>query len=365
MRAHEPTILLGLSACGGLFNEDVVRGGRVVRAADRLPSEQPDIEGRVHGGGGARVDRRALHLCQRQPLCPVHAAEPDRARRAVPVQQHVHLPRPGARRDAERARLCSDAMVYACSVACAESLTEAERAKGMVFPDLERIREVSLNVAVRVIEAAADEGLCTNLEAAQHLAHDPGLLREWAAGKMYDPMYVPVTDVVYTNTDSATGENEFGPRIGWSGGARPPRARREESGGRKGTCGKRSFNVGGGQKQGWNLPCASISPHFGVWLHLSPGRARSTQGVAQGRAALLGVGGRRARTADEAVAGRPNPREQRPLVQLRSLAVVPGPATLTAATSRAPPSAPTSTMQVGAPSWAQRKAAVGRAEGHR
>jgi malate dehydrogenase (oxaloacetate-decarboxylating)(NADP+) len=205
VRAHEPTILLGLSACGGLFNEDVVRAAAA--SCERpivFPLSNPTSKAECTAEEAhAWTDGRCI-FASGSPFAPF--TPPNQNEPVVPSQCNNMFIFPGLGLGAtlSGARLCSDAMVYACSVACAESLTEAERAKGMVFPDLERIREVSLTVAVRVIEAAADEGLCTNLEAA-HLAHDPGLLREWAAGKMYDPMYVPVTDVVYTNTDSATG----------------------------------------------------------------------------------------------------------------------------------------------------------------
>ena len=45
-------------------------------------------------------------------------------------------------------------MVEASSLALAESVTEEERAHELLYPRLERIREISVHIACRVIQTA-------------------------------------------------------------------------------------------------------------------------------------------------------------------------------------------------------------------
>lgn len=48
----------------------------------------------------------------------------------------------------------TDAMVEASSLALSESLTAAERADGLIYPRIERIRQISAQIAARVIRTA-------------------------------------------------------------------------------------------------------------------------------------------------------------------------------------------------------------------
>ncbi len=54
----------------------------------------------------------------------------------------------------------TDKMLSASAGALANSISEDERRSGMLYPPISRLREVSLDVAQAVIQAAADEGLC-------------------------------------------------------------------------------------------------------------------------------------------------------------------------------------------------------------
>ena len=53
-----------------------------------------------------------------------------------------------------RAREVTDSMVEASSIGLATSLTTDEIASGLLYPRIERIREISAQVAVAVIRAA-------------------------------------------------------------------------------------------------------------------------------------------------------------------------------------------------------------------
>ncbi len=56
-----------------------------------------------------------------------------------------------------RARVVTDAMVEASSLGLADSLTQEERDSDLLYPRLERIREISAFIATRVVRKAQEE----------------------------------------------------------------------------------------------------------------------------------------------------------------------------------------------------------------
>ncbi|KAI0066794.1 malic enzyme [Artomyces pyxidatus] len=83
-----------------------------------------------------------------------------------------------------RASTITDTMVEASSLGLADSLTDDERASDLLYPRLERIREISAFIATRVIRKAQEEGVDT-LKDLRKLS-DPDLLK-FVAGKMWKP----------------------------------------------------------------------------------------------------------------------------------------------------------------------------------
>ena len=80
-------------------------------------------------------------------------------------------------------------------VSClAESLTAAEYADGQTFPSIERIRDVSLNVAVAVVKTAAAQNLVTSTRALSIDLTSESEIAKFLSRSMYDPVYVPLID---------------------------------------------------------------------------------------------------------------------------------------------------------------------------
>jgi malate dehydrogenase (oxaloacetate-decarboxylating)(NADP+) len=75
-------------------------------------------------------------------------------------------------------------MIYASAVGLASSLTEEERAKDWVYPNIDRIREISVIVAHSVIRAAQKENLDKN-KTLQWL--NDMELDNYIRSKMYNP----------------------------------------------------------------------------------------------------------------------------------------------------------------------------------
>ncbi|ORX42256.1 hypothetical protein BCR36DRAFT_362684 [Piromyces finnis] len=84
----------------------------------------------------------------------------------------------------------SDDMIYSSSVALANSLTDEERASGLLYPRLNRIREVSVKIAVEVIKESVVEGIATNKEIIDIVnSKDEIKLINYIQNKQYNPSY--------------------------------------------------------------------------------------------------------------------------------------------------------------------------------
>jgi len=78
-------------------------------------------------------------------------------------------------------------MIYASATGLADSLTEAEISRGDLYPELKRVREVSVVVAREVVRAAQRDGV-DRQKLLQFLSDKE--LDEYIKSKMYDPKVV-------------------------------------------------------------------------------------------------------------------------------------------------------------------------------
>lgn len=84
-----------------------------------------------------------------------------------------------------RATSVTDSMVEAASLALANSLTTDERAAGLIYPRLERIREISVVIAAGVVREAQKRGV----DAHKALrAMGDAELHAWVRARMWQPM---------------------------------------------------------------------------------------------------------------------------------------------------------------------------------
>lgn len=74
-------------------------------------------------------------------------------------------------------------MVEAASLGLAHSLTKAEEDDGLVYPRIERIREISAQIAFDVIRAAQKDGVSRNAPLKDKSDEE---LKEWVVSKMWN-----------------------------------------------------------------------------------------------------------------------------------------------------------------------------------
>ena len=82
-----------------------------------------------------------------------------------------------------KASSVTDTMVEGASLGLAHSLTKDEEDSGLVYPRIERIREISAQIAVDVIRAAQKAGVSRN-DALK--GKDDGDLKKWVVSKMWN-----------------------------------------------------------------------------------------------------------------------------------------------------------------------------------
>ncbi|KAF5314755.1 hypothetical protein D9611_007068 [Ephemerocybe angulata] len=85
-----------------------------------------------------------------------------------------------------RATQVTDSMVEASSLGLANSLTEEEHAAGLLYPRVERIREISAHIAVQVIRAAQKANVTHSPELAKM---DDSQLHALVKRKMWNPSF--------------------------------------------------------------------------------------------------------------------------------------------------------------------------------
>lgn len=76
-------------------------------------------------------------------------------------------------------------MVHASAQALADSLTDDERARHLLYPDVERIREVSIAIAAGVIRSAQRLGV-DRKEGLRGMSEEE--LERHIRGQMYHPL---------------------------------------------------------------------------------------------------------------------------------------------------------------------------------
>jgi malate dehydrogenase (oxaloacetate-decarboxylating) len=178
----KPTVLIGVSAQGGIFNEEVIRAmaASVARpvifplsnptsCAEAAPQDLMTwTEGRAVIGTGS-------------PFPPVIWAG-----KAKPVTQTNNayvFPGMGLGVLAVRARRVSDGMFAAAAKALASSSPALHDAEAGLLPPVSELRQVAITVAAAVAKQAREDGLCPPF-ADESL---PALI----GAKMWEPVYRP------------------------------------------------------------------------------------------------------------------------------------------------------------------------------
>jgi malate dehydrogenase (oxaloacetate-decarboxylating) len=184
VRQYRPTVLIGLSGVGGAFTETIVR--EMAGHAERpviLPSSNPSVMSEANPADlYAWTDCRCL-VATGSPFPNVECG--GRTYRVGQGNNAFIFPGLGLAAIAANARKVTGGMTKAASEALAALVTPEERATGLLFPAVSRLRDVSFSIAVAVVRQAISEGVAdVALDDVERLVREARWSHEY-------PDYVP------------------------------------------------------------------------------------------------------------------------------------------------------------------------------
>jgi malic enzyme len=164
--AHGPTVLIGTSGQPDLFTEEMVRAlaERVARPMVFPLSNPTDKSEAKPADVIAWTDGRAL-VGTGSPFDPVSWDG-----REIHIGQGNNafiFPGVGLGALVAGARQVTDAMFVAAARALAESVSEEELGRSLIYPEIRRLREVTCDVAAAVARQAVEEGVGTAISEEQ------------------------------------------------------------------------------------------------------------------------------------------------------------------------------------------------------
>ncbi|KAL8710869.1 MAG: hypothetical protein Q9220_004673 [cf. Caloplaca sp. 1 TL-2023] len=179
----KPTILMGLSTIGGIFSPDLLtKMGQWNKRPIIFPLSNPSrnsectFEDAVKYTGG-----RAL-FASGSPFPSVDYE----GKNLQPGQGNNMYVFPGIGLGTilSKATVVTQSMIYASAEALSTALTPSETAKGWLYPEVARIRDVSVIVAMGVIRAAEEAGVDRETRIKGMGDEE---LEKWVRARMYDP----------------------------------------------------------------------------------------------------------------------------------------------------------------------------------
>lgn len=186
MKKYKPTILLGLTAVGGLFTEELI--SEMASNCERpiiFPLSNPTTKAECTAEQAFKWTNGKCIFASGSPFDPV--VIDGKTYQTSQCNNMYVFPGLGLGASICGAKKVTDRMLYVAAEALAKFVTEEDHAMGKVFPSLDQIRNVSHRLAVAVIKEAVKENLATTFVPLENVD-------DFVAKRMYDPVYVPLIE---------------------------------------------------------------------------------------------------------------------------------------------------------------------------
>jgi malic enzyme len=182
----KPTVLIGVSGEGGLFEEDVVRTlGAHTERPIIMPLSNPTKCAEVTPANAIRWTEGRAVVATGSPFAPV---DYEGQEHRIGQGNNVFIfPGMGLGVLTARAREVTDGMFLAAAETLAEMVSPDQLKTGQIYPDIAEVREVSRQVAVAVAGQAIVEGVGDAIDDVEAAV--------W--GEMWAPDYLPYRPVGY------------------------------------------------------------------------------------------------------------------------------------------------------------------------
>ncbi|KAL8676620.1 MAG: hypothetical protein Q9186_006880 [Xanthomendoza sp. 1 TL-2023] len=179
----QPTVLMGLSTIGGIFSPEILT--KMGEWNDRpiiFPLSNPSANSECTFEDAVKYTNGRVLFASGSPFHPVEY----RGKSLQPGQGNNMYVFPGIGLGAilSKATIVTQSMIYASANALSTALNPSETTQDWLYPEIARIRDVSVIVAMGVIRAAQEAGVDREMRIK---GMGDGGLEEWVRKKMYDP----------------------------------------------------------------------------------------------------------------------------------------------------------------------------------
>jgi len=189
VKTHKPTMLIGVTAVGGLFTQEIIEA--MAENCERpiiFPLSNPTIKAECTATQAYEWTNGRCIFASGSPFGPVDIGDGNTYHPSQCNNMYI-FPGLGLGVTVCGAKKVTDRMLYVAAEALANFVPEKDIKEGKVFPSLNVIRDVSHTIAVAVVKEAMREGLSTTISA-----EDAVDLEGYVARKMYYPEYVPLVE---------------------------------------------------------------------------------------------------------------------------------------------------------------------------
>ncbi|PWN91970.1 hypothetical protein FA10DRAFT_292735 [Acaromyces ingoldii] len=182
----KPTAIIGLSTVPDTFTEEVLqRMAELNKRPIVFPLSNPSHLSECNFETAVKATKGAVIFASGSPFPELDYE----GKHLIPGQGNNLYVFPGIGLAGAlcKAGRISDEMITESALALADCLNDEEKAEGRVYPALTRMREISRDVAVRVIQMAIKQGHAR--DGGYTASMDEDDLRNWVEGEMWKPTY--------------------------------------------------------------------------------------------------------------------------------------------------------------------------------
>lgn len=189
IKKYKPTILVGVTAVGGLFTEAIIK--EMAAHCERpiiFPLSNPTHKAECTAEQAYEWTENRCIFASGSPSDEVELPDGSRFRPSQCNNMYI-FPGIGLGATVSGAKKITDRMLYIAAKALASFTSEEDVAMGKVFPPIHAIRQASHAIACDVVKEVVKEGLATRVSE-----EDCVKLKTFVAEKMYYPEYVPLVE---------------------------------------------------------------------------------------------------------------------------------------------------------------------------
>ncbi|KAF6238968.1 hypothetical protein HO173_002840 [Letharia columbiana] len=178
-----PTILMGLSTIGGAFTPDMLtKMGQWNEHPIIFPLSNPSANSECTFEDALKHTNYKALFASGSPFASI---EHDGKLETPGQGNNMYVfPGIGLGTILSKATTITQSMIYASATSLSTSLHPSEVSQGWLYPELARIRDVSVIVAMGVIKAAQEAGVDRE-QSIKSMGNEE--LEKWVRSKMYDP----------------------------------------------------------------------------------------------------------------------------------------------------------------------------------